>query len=320
MNLEKIRIKGNLVLAPMSDVTNLPFRLMCRKYGASLCYTEMVSSEAIVRHRFDSISRGKTCAEDRPLGIQLMGSDVKTLVNSAVILEKIHRPDIIDVNIGCPAQKMVKNGCGSALLKDPMLIREIILDLASSVNVPVTAKMRVLNNLDDTLNIARNIEKAGASALTVHGRTQRQGYSGRSNLEFIKAVKDELSIPVIANGDISNEKSAQYILDHTQCDGLMIGRAAVGNPFIFRRISHYLETGEILPERTFSNKLDDFLEYVNLCRKFGMLNYRDIKLNAQSFIKNSENIKPVRIKVNQAKDIDSIIDIMNQMQSASPLS
>ncbi len=317
MNFGNLKFNGNLVLAPMSDVSNLPFRLLCRKYGASLCYTEMVSSEATVRHSNGSISRGVTCDEDRPLGLQLMGSDAQTLVNSAIILEEIHKPELFDINIGCPSHRIIESGCGSALLKNPALIREIIQELCSCVKVPVTAKMRLLNNLDDTLNVARNIEKAGAIALTVHGRTQRQGYSGKSNLEFIKAIRDELSIPVIANGDIFDERSAQHILDHTRCTGLMIGRAAIGNPFIFQRISHYLDTGEILPLRNFEEKLDDFFEYVTLCRKFGMITYADIKLNAQWFIKNSENIKPVRVKINQAKDIESIIDIMKGLQDSS---
>lgn len=318
MNLGNLKLNGNLFLAPMSDVTNLPFRLLCRKYGASLCYTEMVSSEATVRHSNDSISRGITCDEDRPMGIQLMGSDVKTLVSSAIILEEIHKPEFFDINIGCPSPRIIESGCGSALLKNPALIKEIIMELCGSVKVPVTAKMRVLNNLDDTLNIARTIEKAGAIALTVHGRTQRQGYSGKSNLEFIKAVSDELSIPVIANGDVFDEISAQHVLDQTQCSGLMIGRAAIGNPFIFQRIAHYLDNGEILPPRNIIEKLIDFFEYVALCRKFGMITYAGIKLNAQWFIKNSENIKPVRVKINQAKDIDSIIDIMKGLQDSSP--
>lgn len=317
MNLANLKLNGNLVLAPMSDVTNLPFRLLCRKYGASLCYTEMVSSEATVRYSNGSISRGTTCDEDRPLGVQLMGSDAKTLVNSAIILEEIHKPGLFDINIGCPAPRIIGNGCGSALLKNPALIREIVQELCGCVKVPVTAKMRVLNDLDDTLNIARIIEKAGATALTVHGRTQRQGYSGKSNLDFIKAIREELSIPVIANGDIFDEKSAQHVLDHTGCSGLMIGRAAIGNPFIFQRIAHYLDNGDILPPRNITERLDDFFEYVALCRKFGLITYADIKLNAQWFIKNSENIKPVRVKINQAKDIDSIIDIMKGLQDFS---
>jgi nifR3 family TIM-barrel protein len=317
MNLKNLELNGNLVLAPMSDVTNLPFRLLCRKYGASLCYTEMVSSEATVRHSNGSISRGITCDEDRPLGIQLMGSNTQTLVDSAIILEEIHKPELFDINIGCPSQKIIENGCGASLLKNPALIREIIQELCANVKVPVTAKMRILNNLDETLNIARIIEKAGAIAITVHGRTQRQGYSGKSNLEFIKAISDEISIPLIANGDIFDEISASHVLENTQCSGLMIGRAAIGNPSIFRRIAHYLDTGEILLPRNITEKLNDFFEYVELCRKLGMITYADIKLNAQWFIKNSENIKPVRVKINQAKDIDSIIDIMKGLQDSS---
>lgn len=316
MKIGKLKLHGALVLAPMSGVTNLPLRLLCKKYGASLVYSEMISSEAIVRENPKSISLGLIAAQERPVGIQLMGSDPDTLKRSALILERIYRPDIIDLNFGCPAQDVVRSGCGCALLNNTGIIREIIERLTGSLDVPVTAKMRVLDSPDSTVEIARTIEKAGAAAITVHGRTQKQGYSGKVNLDTIRAVKSAISIPVIANGDIRGEKTASHVLEYTQCDGLMIGRAAVGDPYIFRRISHYIETGEMLPHRTFDERLDDFFEYAKLCRRYEMLAYSDLKLKAQRFLKNRANIKSVRERVNEAIDIDSIMKIMEEVRAA----
>ena len=310
MNIGKLKLDNNLIIAPMSSVTNLPFRLLCRKYGASLAYSEMTFSEAIVRKNQMSLERSFTCEEERPFGIQLLGSDPDSLMRSAQIINEIYRPDIIDMNFGCPAQSVIRNECGSALLKRPEVIGEIIERLTGSLNVPVTAKMRILNSLDETLKIARMIEKAGACALTIHGRTQKQHYSGRSNNEFIKNIKKELTIPVIANGDIWDEKIAKHVLEYTQCDGLMIGRAAIGNPHIFRRIEHYLDSGELLPSQSLSERLVDFFEYEALCRRYKMLDFNDLMAKAMWFTKGIKNSRLVRVEINKAKDIDSILGIM----------
>ena len=314
IKIGKVSLDGSRILAPMSGVTNLPFRLLCKKYGAALVFSEMASSEAIIRLNEKSKTRLLSCTEERPLGIQLMGSSADNLVRSALFVQEKYNPDIIDVNLGCPAQEIIKNGCGSALLKKPGFIRDIISGLSGSINVPLTAKMRILDNYDDSLKIARTIEKAGADALIVHGRTQKQQYSGKSNIEIIKKIKKELSIPVLANGDIVDELSARNVLEYTGCDGLMIGRAAMGNPYIFRRISYYLDEGNF-PSPRVNGQLDDFFEYAALCQKYDMLAYSDLKLNAQWFTKCRENIKQVRIKINLAKDINSIMEIMGKLRN-----
>jgi len=169
------------------------------------------------------------------------------------------------------------------------------------------------DNFDETLKIAEIIEKSGADAITVHGRTQKQGYSGKSNLDIIKGIKSELSIPVIANGDIFDEKTSQNVLEYTRCDGLMIGRAAIGNPFIFKKISYFLKTGEILPSQNTDERLADFFDYIKLCRNYGMLTFNDLKRNAQWFTKGMENVKQVRMKINKTHDIGSIMAIMNEL-------
>ncbi|CAG0990548.1 MAG: tRNA dihydrouridine synthase DusB [Candidatus Methanoperedens sp.] len=314
LTIGKLKLDGNLVLAPMSGITNLPSRLLCRKHGASLVYSEMTSSEAVVRQSLKSIERGFTCAGERPMGIQLMGAVPDNLAASAIFLQEKYRPELIDVNFGCPAQGVIKNGCGSGLLKKPELIGEIIRTLSDSLDIPLTAKIRILENFDETLKIAKIIEKAGADAITVHGRTQKQGYSGKSDLDFIKGIKSGLSIPVIANGDIFDEKTSQKVLEYTGCDGIMIGRAAIGNPFIFKKISYFLKTGEILPPREAGERLADFFEYTELCRNYGMHTYNDLKRNAQWFTKGMENVKQVRVNINKAHDIDSIMAIMNGLK------
>lgn len=313
MNIGKLRINGNLILAPMAGVTNLPMRLLCKRYGASLVYSEMISSEAVVRGNMNSRDRGFTCSEEKPFGIQLMGRDPETLIKAGLMMRDAYGPELIDMNLGCPAQDIIKAGCGCELLKNPSLIGKIIQGLTDSLDVPVTAKIRILNSLEDTLEIARIVERSGACALIVHGRTQKQGYSGRSNLDFIRDIKKELSIPVIANGDISDESTAKNVLEYTRCDGLMIGRAAIGDPYIFSRISHYLEKGELLPPRSFKERLDDLFEYTELCRKFDMLTFGDLKLKSYWFLKTRNNIKSVRQKMNGAKNIDSIMGILREL-------
>jgi len=270
----------------------------------------MTSSEAIVRQNPKSIERGFTCPDERPMGIQLMGSVPENLARSAYFLQERYKPELIDVNFGCPAQEVIKNGCGSGLLRKPELIGKIMEELSQTIDIPLSAKMRILEDFDETLKIARIIEKAGAHAITIHGRTQKQGYSGKSHLDFIKGIKKEISIPVIANGDICDEKSARLVLDYTDCDGLMIGRAAIGDPSIFKRISHYLDTGEILPEQEKRERLGDFCEYVALCRSYNMLSFNDLKLNAQWFTRGMENAKKARVNINKTQDIDSIVEIM----------
>ncbi|MCZ7356920.1 MAG: tRNA-dihydrouridine synthase family protein [Candidatus Methanoperedens sp.] len=317
MNIGKLRLNGCLLLAPMSGVTNLPMRLLCKKHGASLVYSEMACSEGIVRKNPKSIARGVTCMDERPFGIQLLGSSADALVRSASILQEIHMPELIDMNFGCPSQCVLRNGFGSALLKKPEEVEDIIKKLSGSLDVPVTAKIRVLNSHEETLKIARIIEKSGASAITVHGRTPKQQYSGKSNLEIIRKIKNELSIPVIANGDISDEKQAELVLKYTQCDGIMIGRAAIGNPYIFRRIAHYLDTGELLQPRTFGDQIGEFFEYAALCSKYDMMAYSDLKLKAQWFLKKRENIRSERKKINEAKDIDMILKIMSGLREES---
>ncbi|MGM0770529.1 MAG: tRNA-dihydrouridine synthase family protein [Halobacteriota archaeon] len=240
MRLGGVDLSGNLLLAPMADVTNLAFRLMCKKYGASLSFTEMISSNAVVHGNEKTFLRGMTCEEERPFGVQLFGNCPENITSAALIVEEMFEPELIDINLGCPSPVITNAGCGSALLHSPDLVSDIISDLYKNVSTPLTAKIRILESMDDTLDIANRLEEAGVCGITVHGRTREQGYQGFADHSYAKRIKEELSIPIIANGDVSDGVSAKHILEYTGCDGLMIGRAAMGDPHLFYRISRYL--------------------------------------------------------------------------------
>ena len=313
MKIADIKISGNILLAPMSNVTNLPFRLMCKKYGASFTYSEMISSDAVIYENKKSINRGMSCEEERPLGIQIFGNSAEKMTNAALRIEEIYQPEIIDVNFGCPARLLTKDGCGSALLRSPELIHEIITGLTDNLSTPVTAKIRVLEYMEKTLEIAHLIEDAGADALTVHGRTRQQQYSGKADHSYVKKIKQELSIPVIANGDIIDETSARQVLDYTECDGIMIGRAAMGNPFLFRRISHYLETGDILDYNECSQRISDLREYFGLLEEYDLMHTVNIKAQAQWFTRGMRNGRHIRRSIASSKTIDEILQSLSEM-------
>jgi len=306
MRIANIKLEGNIFLAPMSNVTNLPFRLMCREYGASMSYTEMISSDAIIHENKKTVRRGISCDSERPFGIQIFGNSPETMTAAAQRIEESYRPDIIDVNFGCPARLLTKDGCGSALLRSPELIFDILKDLVDNLSTPVTAKIRILENMEDSIKIAELIEKAGASAITVHGRTQQQQYSGKSNMDYAKRIKQELSIPLIANGDIVDEHSAEKILEYTQCDGIMIGRAAMGNPFLFKRISYYMTTGELLEYNSCQQRYADFSDYIERLDEYGLTDTINMKAQAQWFTRGIRGGRSVREKIAASKNIDEI--------------
>jgi nifR3 family TIM-barrel protein len=313
MKIADIRIPGNILLAPMSNVTNLPFRLMCKKYGASLTYSEMISSDAVIYENEKSINRGMSCEEERPLGIQIFGNSPEIMTRAALKIEEIYQPEIIDINFGCPARLLTKDGCGSALLRSPELIHEIVTGLTDNLSTPVTAKIRVLEDTEKTLEISQLIEDAGADALTVHGRTRQQQYSGKADHSYVKRIKQELSIPVIVNGDIVDETSAQQVLDYTECDGIMIGRAAMGNPFLFRRVSHYLETGEMLEYKECSQRIADLKEYFRLLEEYNLMNTVNIKAQAQWFTRGMRNGRHIRRSIASSKTIVEIFRSLDEM-------
>ncbi len=249
LKIGKVELENNLILAPMAGVTDQPFRILCREQGCGLLYTEMVSAKAILYKNRNTRELLEVCGEERPIAVQLFGSDPEIVSEIAHQIED-GPYDIIDINMGCPVPKIVNNGEGSALMKNPKLVEQILSSMVKKVKKPVTVKFRKGFN-DDCVNameIAKIAESCGAAAVAVHGRTREQFYSGKADWEIIRQVKEAVQIPVIGNGDIFTPQDAKRMLEETGCDGLMIARGARGNPWLFHRINHYLDTGELLPE------------------------------------------------------------------------
>ncbi len=306
MKIDNVKLDGKLILAPMSGITNLPFRLLCKKYGVALVYSEMINADAYLYENEKTQKRVFFLDEERPVGIQLMGSDVDKLKEAAVKIEKQLKPDLIDINIGCPAYNVMKTGSGASLLRDPDKLSNLLKTLSSAIKIPLTCKIRITSNDKITISIARTIEKAGAKALTVHGRTVKQKYSGNANWEIIKKIKHELKIPVVLNGDIIDERSAEKAFSDTKCDAVMIGRAAIGNPYLFKRINHYLKTGELLEKQSLKERISVFTEFLNRCVKYNYLDVKSIKVQAQYFTKGFQGGKEVRSKISKLKNINEI--------------
>lgn len=244
----EIQMENPFVLAPMAGVTDLPFRKLCKEQGAGLICTEMVSAKAISFHNKNTEALMEMDPSEHPVSLQLFGSEPELMAEVAKSIEE--RPfEILDINMGCPVPKVVNNGEGSALLKDPKLIGKIIKAVSGAIRKPVTAKMRIgfEGYPVDPVEIAKIMEDSGAAAIAVHGRTRQQYYSGHADWDTIRKIKEAVRIPVIGNGDVDSPEKAEALLKETGCDAVMIGRAVRGNPWIFRELNHYFLTGEKLP-------------------------------------------------------------------------
>ncbi len=303
------KLKGKAVLSPMSGVTDVAFRVLCKKYGAALTYTEFVSSAAIVRDNKKSKILLETDKTEKPVAVQLFGNNVEEVVNAAKILQD--KFDIIDVNCGCPAWKVIRTGAGSELLKNPKQIELFVRKLVNSVNVPVTIKVRTGINAKNinVLEVAKLIEDAGAAAIAIHGRTQEQGYSGIADWDIISKVKQELKIPVIGNGDVFTPEKFKECLDKSKVDAIMIARGAIGNPFIFKQIDDYLKKWSYEKE----NNLKLFFEYLELAQKHN-INLNLIRNHAVSFTKGMENCTLIRTKLSKSKTIEEIKEIWTSLE------
>ena len=265
LQIGDVILKNNVILAPMAGVTDLPFRLLCKEQGAGLLFMEMVSAKAIYYNNKNTETLMQIEPEERPVSLQLFGSDPVIMSEMAKRIED--RPfDILDINMGCPVPKVVNNGEGSALMKNPGLVRKIVTSVSKAIKKPLTVKIRKgfdENNIN-AVEIAKIIEDSGAAAVAVHGRTRQQYYSGKADWDIIRQVKEAVSIPVIGNGDVDSPQKAKQLLEETGCDGIMVGRATEGNPWIFREISHYLDTGELLPHPALEEVKEMILRHARL--------------------------------------------------------
>ena len=296
LRIGNVILENNIILAPMAGITDKPFRTICKKYGKpGLVYSEMASSRAIVYNDEKTEKLIDINGEKRPISIQIFGNNPEIMAEAARKIEK--RADIIDINMGCPAPKVVKNGDGSKLLLDLNLAGEILSNVVKSVKIPVTVKIRIGWSEENivAVDLAKISENAGVSAIAVHGRTRSQYYSGRANLDIIKKVKDVVNIPVIGNGDIKSIEDANRMFEYTNVDGIMIGRGAVGNPWIFQKI--------IIGEKsniTNEEKLKVILEHLELltAEKGEYIAVREMRKHICWYIKNMQNASLIRQKIN----------------------
>ena len=313
LKIGNVKLKNNILLAPMAGITDLPFRLICEKFEPGLVCTEMVSSKAIYYDDEKTKKLMNLKGEKRPVSIQIFGSDAETMGYAAKYVSDL--ADIVDINMGCPAPKVVKNGDGSKLLLDLEKAKEIMQSVVKNSKVPVTLKFRKGWDGEHIVatEIAKIAEQSGISAITIHGRTRAEYYSGKADLEIIKKVKESVNIPVIGNGDVVDEESAKEMFEKTGVDGIMIGRGSFGNPWIFERIKYYLETGEKLPEVTSGEKLKIIKEHLNLLvkEKGEDVAIKEFRKHLAAYSKNFPNSSKFRVRVNAIDDrckLEKVLD------------
>lgn len=313
LKIGNVELRNNILLAPMAGITDLPFRLICEKYGAGLTCTEMISSKGLYYDDTKTKLLLNIEGEKRPVSAQIFGSDVEALKYAAKYVSDF--VDIIDINMGCPAPKIVKNGDGSKLLLDLELVEKIATEVVKSSKVPVTAKIRKGwdNNNIVAVEVAQILEKSGISAIAIHGRTRQEFYSGIADWDIIKKVKESVKIPVIGNGDIKSKEDAKRIFEQTNVDGIMIGRASIGNPWIFEEIINYLQDK---PVREVSNeeKLDTIIEHINLevQEKGEIVGIKEMRKHLAHYIRGMKEASRVREKINKIDTKKELIDCLKE--------
>ena len=322
MKIENIELgKYPVLLAPMEDVTDLGFRLMCKRFGADLVYTEFVSSDALIRQVNKSMQKLAICDEERPVAIQIYGRDVDSMTEAARIVETV-KPDIIDLNFGCPVKRVAGKGAGAGMLQNVPLMLDIVRSVVNAVKTPVTVKTRLGwdENSKIIVDLAEQLQDCGIKALTIHGRTRAQKYTGEADWTLIGEVKNNprMHIPIIGNGDITTPERAKECFDRYGVDAVMIGRASFGRPWIFREVKHYLETGTPLPPLTFDERMDILRDEVNqsvarLDEYRGILHIRR-HLAATPLFKGLPDFKQLRIAMLRAETVDELFDIFEQIK------
>lgn len=311
----KVYIPNKTVLAPMAGITNEAFRVLCKEYGCGLVVAEMVSDKALGFGNEKTIGMTRVNTLEHPISMQIFGADVESMVKAAKWIDENSDCDIIDINMGCPVNKVAKKAeAGSSLLKDPNRVYEITKAVVEAVKKPVTVKIRIGWD-EEHINAVENaklIERAGASAITVHGRTRNQFYSGHANYDVIKAVKESVSIPVIANGDIVDYKTAQYVLEYTGCDAIMIGRGAQGNPFIFKEINEYMMNHIIIQRPDNKTLYDTIMKHYNYLLKLKgeYLACLEMRTHISAYLRGLPGSASVRNMVNMEKNFTRVCEIL----------
>ena len=315
-----VEIKNKIVLAPMAGISNSSYRKIIKSMGCGLIFAEMVSDKAITFGNEKTLSLLKMDESERPIAQQIFGSDVESFVSAAKKIEELMHPDIIDINMGCPVPKIaLRSQAGSALLKDPDKIGKIVSSVVKAVNVPVTVKIR--SGWDEKnincVEVAKIIEKSGASAITIHPRTRKQGYSGLSDWSLIKKVKENVSIPVIGNGDVTTPELAKKMLDETGCDAVMIGRGVLGNPWLIRECIEYLGTGKYNKNITLEEKINMLKKHYELLKedKEEHVALLEIRSHAIWYLKGLKGNATVRNKLCKANSTEELFDILEEYKT-----
>ncbi|MDR0982082.1 MAG: tRNA dihydrouridine synthase DusB [Culturomica sp.] len=308
-----------LILAPMEDVTNPPFRTFCKRYGADWLYSEFVSADALVRSVDKSLKKLAIRDEERPVTIQIYGRFIDSMVEAARMVEAV-KPDCIDINFGCPVKRVAQKGAGAGMLKNIPLMVEMASQIVKAVNIPVTAKTRIGWDMENIIidDIAERLQDVGIRALAIHGRTRSQMYTGSANWEPIAKVKanPRIHIPIIGNGDISSPQQAKDAFDKYGVDGIMIGRATIGKPCIFKQIKHYLNSGEILPEISVSEQIGIIKEQIKMTVEWldeprGIIHSRR---HLAAMFKGLPNFRELRIKMLQSSNINELWDAFAEIE------
>ena len=310
-----VELPSNVILAPMAGVSDLVFRRLCHEQGAGLVCMEMVSAKAISYHNRNTAKLLEIYPDEHPVSLQLFGSEPDLMAEVAHSIEELPF-DILDINMGCPVPKVVRNGEGSALMQNPKLAGKIIYKVSHAISKPLTVKIR--KGFDDgrvnAVEIAKIAEESGAAAVAVHGRTREQYYSGTADWDIIRQVKDAISIPVIGNGDVTSPETAKAMLDETGCDGVMIARAAQGNPWIFHRTRTFLETGVLEDGPTMEERRAMMIRHARMLVEYkgGYTGVREMRKNLSWYTAGLPNSAALRRKINSVESLDEMVRLIEE--------